>query len=642
MIGLYPGEYSVFPGGTLGVHVSHPPAECALEFIRFGAPDELVGTIAIDGLSNEEMMSGEPIRDWGWPRHEVTVPLSWRPGVYRIQLQLLEDKPSNGVEPSAVVVVRDPNPDAASIIYKLPVASYGAYNATGYGSLYSEAVWSRNEPEGFKVTLRRPGVGSGGRVAVSDPPDPHAPGSRRQTVDHWDAPFIRWLERNGYVVHFCTDIDVHRDPSLLDSYALLMSVGHDEYWSDAIRFAVESHISAGGNVAFLSGNTAWWNIEFVEDETAIVCTKLDPQSPVKPRGGLGFAVDPPTRIAGVSTLNGGGWWDGRREPLGYTVRDSSHWCFDMTQLADGSVFGAADAVPVVGYEVDGAPFTLRNGFPVPAANAGVPDTFSILATADLTPPWIARESHASATMGIYTSDRGGIVFQAATTDWVLNLLENETTATITRNVLDRLQLLSVPLLGPFPTINGRCVAIEGAEVTFHVDASRFGAPRGVRFLWRLPDGTESESTSPALKTRASSPTRPLGISVKVFNRDDRLVGFGSNNVLPLTFDEAARFEIAVLIQELAMPADPASSQFDPLENPGVRPPDVITTGLPWIRSRAYRLIELAEELTARRSDHRQWGSDYFSMPPFNDEKVLELLDRRPDNNTEVNLRRRKL
>ena len=83
---------------------------------------------------------------------------------------------------------------------------------------------SRRDP-GFKVTFRRPGGGAGGVVQPGDPPDAHEPSSRRQTFAHWDAPLIAWLERNGYAVDYCTDLDLHQDPGLLLPYALLLSVG---------------------------------------------------------------------------------------------------------------------------------------------------------------------------------------------------------------------------------------------------------------------------------------------------------------------------------------------------------------------------------------------------------------------------------
>ena len=633
MIGIYPSQFSVFPGEVLGLHLSDPRAECEVEFQRFGAPDEVAGTFTLSRAGGLELPSGIPTRDWGWPRHDVLVPAGWRPGVYRVRV-LGTRSPFSGsgpAEPSAIFVVRNPGP-AAPILYKLAVASYGAYNSTGYGSLYAEATWSRSDPQGFKVTLRRPGVGSGGLVAISDPPDTHSPGSRRQTIDHWDAPFIRWLEDRRYEVDFCTDVDVHRDPALLARYALMLSVGHDEYWSGAMRQAVQDYIAGGGNVAFLTGNTAWWRIDFVEDETGIVCTKLDPASPITRTGSLAYAVDPPNRFAGVSTTDGGGWWDGRRDPQGYTVQHSGHWCYDGTGLSDGDVWGDADEVPLIGYEVDGLRYRVRNGFAVPAAGAGVPDSFFILGTAELSPGWVARHREANAAMGTYTSDRGGIVFQAATTDWVLNLMENPITERITANVLDRLQLPSLPVIGPLPAsgdpIGGRGGAVEGRDAVFHVDASRLSPASERRFVWRLPDGTEIRSDTPAITVAAPSPIEPITVCVTVMD-DGTPAGFGTCTAVPLTTDEAARFEIAALIQELAMPADPATAQFNPLENHAVRPPDVITTGLPWIRRRALRLVELAEQLMASRSAEGQWGSGHFEMPPFDDPKVADPRHR-PD------------
>src|ERR1700756_5764363 len=56
---------------------------------------------------------------------------------------------------------------------------------------------------------------------------------------HWDSPFISWLESNGYNVDYCTDLDIHQNESgFLQNYNLLLSVGHDEYWSRDMRWNV--------------------------------------------------------------------------------------------------------------------------------------------------------------------------------------------------------------------------------------------------------------------------------------------------------------------------------------------------------------------------------------------------------------------
>ncbi|MCB1262012.1 MAG: hypothetical protein KDB33_16735, partial [Acidimicrobiales bacterium] len=84
----------------------------------------------------------------------------------------------------------------------------------------------------------------------------------------WEQPFIAWAERQGYAVDVCTNADLEEHPGLLapGTYPLVLSVGHDEYWSSAMRDTVEAHIAAGGNAAFLSGNTSFWQVRH-EDPT---------------------------------------------------------------------------------------------------------------------------------------------------------------------------------------------------------------------------------------------------------------------------------------------------------------------------------------------------------------------------------------
>ena len=47
--------------------------------------------------------------------------------------------------------------------------------------------------------------------------------------------------------------DLEDQPELLQSYKLVLSVGHDEYWSSGMRDSLEAWIAEGGHVAFFSG-----------------------------------------------------------------------------------------------------------------------------------------------------------------------------------------------------------------------------------------------------------------------------------------------------------------------------------------------------------------------------------------------------
>ena len=78
------------------------------------------------------------------------------------------------------------------IWYKLPTATYTAYNQIGGASLYAAALWARDwTAQGYVGSLQRPGnAGVGGRVMEGDAPDAYLRSSRRQMFAHWDAPFV--------------------------------------------------------------------------------------------------------------------------------------------------------------------------------------------------------------------------------------------------------------------------------------------------------------------------------------------------------------------------------------------------------------------------------------------------------------------
>lgn len=88
---------------------------------------------------------------------------------------------------------------------------------------------------------------------------------------NYEYPMIRWLEKEGYDVTYATDIDAHSDsptaPNILQpgKHKVLLSVGHDEYWSWEMRDNVErarNHSTQPLNIGFFSGNNVYWQIRF--------------------------------------------------------------------------------------------------------------------------------------------------------------------------------------------------------------------------------------------------------------------------------------------------------------------------------------------------------------------------------------------
>ncbi|QEU95903.1 N,N-dimethylformamidase beta subunit family domain-containing protein [Streptomyces kanamyceticus] len=434
----YPARSSVRAGEAIRLHIASSTPRVYVDFYRWGGSIQHAGSAAWTGAAAPPGQHGA---DWRWPAYDFPIPSDWPSGVYVavLRAQPCDDGASalDAREGRLLFVVTPGTPTGRGILYKIPTFTYQAYNTAGGGSLYSSG----------QVTLRRPGGGVGGPVkGLPDPYDPHSP---RQTFAHWDARFIAWMEQNGFEADFCTDLDLHEGRHLDHGHRLLLSAGHDEYWTAETRSRITAFRDAGGNIANFGANTCWWRVRLTDEATALACDKFPPaavQHGVDPDSAHGcpdhwWETDPENTLLGVSYRGGGGHWDGHREPLGFTVMDPSHWIFDGTGLKRGDVFGIDDAL--VGYECDGAAYTTdARGRPHPTGEDGTPRNFSILGIAQLPDDtWnvAAREPTASpraATLGLYSSR--GTVFTAATTDWARGLATNPTIAAITRNVLRRL------------------------------------------------------------------------------------------------------------------------------------------------------------------------------------------------------------
>lgn len=301
------------------------------------------------------------------------------------------------------------------------------------------------------MTFRRPGGGIGGPVHGAI--DHYDTTSARQTFAHWDSRFIRWMECGGFHADYCTDLDIHADGDLCRRYRLLLSVGHDEYWSEPTRHAVERCVECGGNLAFFGANVCWWRVHIVDDGNAMVCHQGGPHGALDHWWPPTGVHRPEDSLTGVSYRHGGGWWDGPRTPCDFVVQDGTHWLFEGTGLCSADRFGAHTTPPLVGYECDGAPFEAidaESGLVKLARDAqrfGTPASFRALAVGRLDDDWQELphreglgfgEGVHSATMGIHR--RNGTVFTIGTTDWAQVLAggQDPRIERITRNVIDRL------------------------------------------------------------------------------------------------------------------------------------------------------------------------------------------------------------
>ena len=81
-------------------------------------------------------------------------------------------------------------------------------------------------------------------------------------------PMIEFLEKNGYDVSYVSQIDVAQPgaASMIEQHKALINVGHSEYWDAGGMANITAARNAGVNLAFFTGNTAWWKTRWANSQ----------------------------------------------------------------------------------------------------------------------------------------------------------------------------------------------------------------------------------------------------------------------------------------------------------------------------------------------------------------------------------------
>lgn len=437
----YAGRVSYRPGDELNLHISTSAPKFNLEIARLGAQREVVLSRLDHPGAEWPIPENASSHGCQWPvTIRLPVPDEWRSGYYQVTLRIDDNggkfvqRGRRSVESTCFFIVRAAHPGKNSrILLQLSTNTYNAYNNWGGFSLYSYN--GRANVQGHRVSFQRP------------------PASQ---FPNWELPFVVWAETNGYSMDFAANSDLEFHPEDLKEYKLVLSVGHDEYWSSPMRDHLESFIKSGGNVAFFSGNTCCWQVRSEEGGGALVSWKqwynLDPlYRSGEPRllstlWSHHLVGRPENQLTGVGFLYGGyhrshgQFMDGKAS---YTVHRPEHWLLNGTGLKQGDEFGGKDTI--VGYECDGCEFEMKDGLPVPTHRDGTPEGFVIVGSCPA--KWhpddsvfyeqFPKDRVGAAILGTYT--HGGTVVTVGSTDWAHGLRGKDPIVDrITRNVLDKL------------------------------------------------------------------------------------------------------------------------------------------------------------------------------------------------------------
>ncbi|MFF3158758.1 N,N-dimethylformamidase beta subunit family domain-containing protein [Streptomyces sp. NPDC057910] len=363
-----------------------------------------------------------------WPATTEVPTKDWPEGSYLIRLTA-----DSGGQRYVPVTVRSAATQGRVVIVNA-VATWQAYNEWGGHSLY-------NGPTGDDTDRSR---------AVSCDRPYHEDGDGLFLT--YEQPVVALAERLGLPLAYVTNMDIDEDPHLLDGATAVLSLGHDEYWTQPMRDRVTAARDRGTNVAFLGANACFRRIRL--EKTAlggrrlIVCYKNDwPRDPGRREG------EPPTTNfrepphAQPENSLTGTLYESNPTTADYVVTSPGHWLFEGTGVRQGSEFPG-----LVGTEYDRA-----NGI------GTTPRPMEVISHSPLT----CRGIRSFANSAYYTVSSGAGVFNTGTMRWVQSTAGrgghgiDATTATFTTRVTEN--LLRVFAAGPA----GRTHPAKDNLDTFH-------------------------------------------------------------------------------------------------------------------------------------------------------------------------------
>ena len=328
----------------------------------------------------------------------------WLTGVYLVVLTK-----NDGTQTGALFILRDDARDAEVAVH-LPTATYQAYNDYGGESLY--------------VSTHGLSGGMARKVSL-DRPFARQYGNGTGTFLYQEHEAVIWLEDHGYDVEYVSSADIGSENGRIGAHRLFMLVGHEEYATMAEFDRLEAALARGTSLAFLTGNTMYWQIRYENNDRVIVGYKNafdeDPMRLINPRLVTRRFRDPSVgrpenQLVGVMSDGGD-----TAQPADWVVTNSGHWVYGGTGLSNGDRI--ADLVFT---EWDGL---VQNGLTPPGitvlASSQVPNT-----PGSNVPPGSRHEST------IY--ERGGaFVFAAGTIFFSQHLRSEPAVGQIVSNLLAR-------------------------------------------------------------------------------------------------------------------------------------------------------------------------------------------------------------
>lgn len=388
----YADRVSVAPGESFVLFVSAPTGWFRAEAFRMGWYG--------GALARRVWSSGRlPVREQPMPGARGTtrtVAAAWGPstrvstrgwpeGAYLIRLTA-----ASGEQRHVPVTVRS-RTTAGRVVLVNAVATWQAYNTWGGHSLY-QGPGGKGDDAGrsLAVSCDRPYDRDGAPLFLT-----------------YEQPVIALAERIGLPLAYVTSMDLDREFGLLDGARAVISLGHDEYWTPAMRERITAARDAGTNIAFLGANACFRRIRLEStargDRRLVVCYKSDwTHDPAYGKDDAAVTTDwrEPPHARPENSLTGT-LYESNPTSADYTVTEPGHWLFSGTGVTRGSRFPH-----LVGTEYDRV-----------TGDPSTPRPIEIIAHS----PLVCRGVRSFSDSAYYTVPGGAGVFATGTMRWVESL-----------------------------------------------------------------------------------------------------------------------------------------------------------------------------------------------------------------------------
>lgn len=339
----YSDQQSVIAGQTINFYVSSTTTDYTVTIRRHGIP----GAPPVSGPTSYSNGAVRPIppdaaiNGANWAQFGISFPVSvpggvsaWKSGLYTAKLE----QPSTGSYFYIPFIVRDAPGTEKSIALLASTNTWTAYNFWPYTadtsvplSIYDGCPGEH--PHTDTVSLLRPNPNASPDPLDYACQDPVVYPYFLNRTEHLLAGEVRiaeWLDRQTSPARpysVLTDVDLHNGgASALTPFSTVIISTHSEYWSPAMRTALDSYLRAGGNVVSLSGNTMYHIVDF------------DASGHMTKRSSQDWLPSEQAPVLGVANTG--------NTPVvcnDYKVRSSRHWAIPAA-LAAGTSIGASGVI----------------------------------------------------------------------------------------------------------------------------------------------------------------------------------------------------------------------------------------------------------------------------------------------------------